>query len=406
MADATLTAGTPPVARQIGEPLRLQVYRDIDAIAAAEWDSLLGPDDLQMSHRFVRLCQQSGVEDADYWHLLVYERDQLCAVASLSRMSVRLDLLSTGLTRALIRTVRRLRPGFLEVPVLFCGLPVSFGQPCVKLAAWADAGAVWRAIAAVMEDVAEATATPLLCLKEFDLEAAARVEPACDHGFFCALSLPSCSLPLRWDSFPAYIGALTAGYRRQVRATLRAREAGGLQVRYLDHFREEGGTIFALYEQVIRRAPFRLETLNRAFIDRLDSDLGLQSRAILVEHGGQPLAAAVMLFAPTLATFLLAGIDYAAPRDWQVYPNLVLEVVAEAIRSGASRLEMGQTSYALKSRLGAVEAPRFLYLRYRHPLGQGLLRRSAGLLFPKQDYPRRRVFSQRIASPNGELPAC
>jgi hypothetical protein len=406
MADATLTAGSLSVARQTGEPLRVQVFRHIDEIAPTEWDSLLNPDDLQMSYRFVRLCQQSRVENADYWHLLVHERERLCAVASLSRMAVRLDLLSTGLTRTLIQAIRRVRPGFLEVPVLFCGLPVSFGQPCVKLAPWADTGAVWRAIGGVMEDLAEATATPLLCLKEFDPDAAARVEPACGHGFFRALSLPSCSLPMRWDSFSAYVRAMTAGYRRQVRATLRAREAGSLHVRRLDRFSECGGTIFSLYEHVIERAPFRLEKLNRAFIDRLDTELGPQSRAILIEHAGRCLAAAVLLFTPNVATFLLAGLDYVAPREWQVYPNLVLEVVAEAIRAGASRLEMGQTSYALKSRLGAVEVPRYLYLRYRHPVGHALLRRSAGLLFPKQEYPRRRVFSQGNAAGKGELPAC
>ena len=95
-----------------------------------------------------------------------------------------------------------------------------------------------------------------------------------------------------------------------------------------------------------------------------------------------------------VATFLLAGLDYRAPRQWQVYPNLVAEVVAEAIRSGASRLEMGQTSYPLKSRMGAVPEPRFLYLRCRRPLGAWLLRRLARVLFPEQDYPPRRVFRE------------
>jgi len=104
------------------------------------------------------------------------------------------------------------------------------------------------------------------------------------------------------------------------------------------------------------------------------------------------LAVAIVLFAGRLATFLVAGLDYRAPREWQVYPNLVVEVVAEAIRSGASRLELGQTSYPLKSRLGAVAEPRFLYLRHRNPLSHLLLRGAAEFLFPQYDYPTRRVF--------------
>jgi hypothetical protein len=101
-----------------------------------------------------------------------------------------------------------------------------------------------------------------------------------------------------------------------------------------------------------------------------------------------------MLFGGRLATFLLAGLDYGADRAWQVYPNLVAAVVDEAIRAGASRLELGQTSGALKSRLGAVAVPRFLYLRHRNPLGHLLLRGAAALLFPEHEYPERRVFRE------------
>jgi hypothetical protein len=374
--------------------LRVRIHRDIDDIDAAEWDSLLGPEELQLSHRFVRLCQLSRVEGADYRHLLVYENDRLCCVASLSRMDVCLDVLSSGATRTLIRSVRRRLPGFLRVGLLFCGLPVSFGQPCLKLAPWADAAAVCRLLSRVMARVARETGAQLLCLKEFDPAAAVAVDPVRGHGFFRAPSLPSCSLDLRWDSFSGYLRAMTAGYRRQVRATLRARDAAGLSFRRVESFAAGADVIHALYSQVIERARHRLETLNRSFTERLDTDLGPQSAAIILERHGQPLAAAVMLYAGRLATFLLAGLDYGADRQWQVYPNLVLEVVHDAIRSGASRLEMGQTSYPLKSRLGAVAVPRFLYLRHRNPIAHALLRGAAGVLFPDYECPNRRVFRE------------
>ncbi|HKI36788.1 MAG TPA: GNAT family N-acetyltransferase [Gemmataceae bacterium] len=390
MSEAALRDLTCP-ARALG-PLRVRIHRDIDEIDPAEWDGLLADEELQLSHRFVRLCQRSRVEDADYWHLLVYQEDRLCGVASLSRMHVPLDVLSSGMTRCLIRSVRRRHPAFLRIGLLVCGLPVSFGQPCLKLAPWANAGAVSHVLAAVMGRIGRETKTHLLCLKEFDPVTAVPVDPVCRHGFFRVPSLPSCSLELRWDSFADYLREMTAGYRRQLRATLRTRDAAGLTFRRVESFAAEGDVIHALYGQVIERAQYRLETLNRAFIDRLDTDLGGQSRAIVLERHGRPLAVAVMLFAGTLATFLLAGIDYRADRQWQVYPNLVVAVVDEAIRSGASRLELGQTSYALKGRLGAVEVPRFLYLRHRQPLAHLLLRGSAGLLFPRHDYPSRRVF--------------
>jgi predicted N-acyltransferase len=399
MSSLTLPSISPPDSKTHRDAdvwsegiFQVYVQRDINAISASEWDRLLGPDDLQTSHRFVRLCQEACTW-ADFWHLLIYEQGRLCGVGTISRMEVHLDLLTTGVSRALLQLPRRVWPKFLCVPVLFGGLPVSFGQPCLKLAPRCHSHALGL-IARTMERIGAATSTSLMCFKEFDPAATAKMQPLEDMGFLRAFSLPSSELSLQWNSFSGYLGAMTAGYRRQARATLRAGQAASLRVRHVERFSREGDVIFALYQQVIERARHRLETLERPFIDRLDADLGEQSRAIFLERGGQALAVAILLFNENVATFLLAGLDYAAPREWQVYANLALEVVAEAIRAGATRLQMGQTCNALKSRLGAVESPRFLYLRHCHPLTDWLLRRASPFLFPKQDYPPRRVFRE------------
>jgi hypothetical protein len=199
-------------------------------------------------------------------------------------------------------------------------------------------------------------------------------------------------MEIPWRLFASYVGELTASYRRQLRATLHARDAAGLKVRIVERFAGELDRLFPLYEQVMERARYKLETLTPSFFQRLDDDLGNASRAIVLEHEGKPVAMAIMLYAGESATFLLAGIDYTAPSAWQVYPNLVTEVLADAIRSGASRLEMGQTSYPLKTRLGGVAVPRFLFLRYRHPFGAWLLQQCADRLFPEHTCPPRRVF--------------
>ncbi len=379
-------------ARPTSGKLEVRIFRDIREIEASDWDSILDHDDLQMSHRFIRTCQEARIETAEYWHLMLYQQDTLCCVASLCRFRVSLEVLSKGLVQTIIRMARRVRRTFLDVPVLFCGLPVSFGQPCIKIRRGADVTAVVDSVIAVMEDVARETRTRFLCLKEFDPDSAEQLAGVCRHGYFEVPSLPSCSLPLPWKSFDEYLRSMRAGYRRQISQTLKMRTTGGLDVRILDDFSARSDAIFGLYEQVIDRAEHRLERLNRAFIEQLDWNLQGQSRAIVIERLGEPLAVAILILSPSVTTFLLAGIDYRFNREHQAYPNLIAEVVAEAIRSGASRLEMGQTSYAIKSRMGAEQVPRCLFVRHRSAVGHSLLRSATGLLFPKQDYPNRRVF--------------
>lgn len=372
--------------------LRVRILRHIDEVEPAEWDSIIAEDDLQATHRFVKACQDSKVEDAEYRHVLVYEGQRLLGVASTSVMHVSLDVLATGVTRRVIRWIRSKAPGFLRLPVLFCGLPVSFGNSCLRFAPGADPAPVIRAVAAEMEDFAHSAGVGLLCFKEFSPPFAPLLTPLAGHGYFQAPSIPFCSLRVPWRSFDDYLASMRTSYRRQIRASLRLGQAQGIQLRYVDDFEEHCPAIFSLYEQVMERAPYQLERLNLEFLRRLNAYLGAQSRALLVERDGRLLAAAILLYSPRALTFLIAGIDYALNREHAAYLNLVTELVAEAIRAGKSELELGQTSYRLKGRMGAYTTERDLYIHHRTPLWHGLMQASSRLLFPVQQMPPRRVF--------------
>ncbi len=114
---------------------RVDGYSHIDEIPPDLWDSFLEPDDLQATHRFIKICEDSEVERARYLHLLVHHGGRLEAVASLSLMDIRLDLLVGRAARFIVAAARTLYPRLLRTPILMCGLPVSFG------ASWAHAGA-------------------------------------------------------------------------------------------------------------------------------------------------------------------------------------------------------------------------------------------------------------------------
>ena len=368
----------PPWARRYA----VRAFADIADVDPMEWDAILDPDDLQATHRFVSVCQRSEVEGAAYRHVMVYRGERLAAVASLSRMDVKLDLLSSGIARAGITWVRRRRPSFLVVPVAFCGLPVSFGQSCLRVAPGANQALVLSILSRELDAFGAETGARILCFKEYAPGESAALAPLATAGYFRAPSLPSCRLAIRWSSFDEYLAAMRAGYRRQVQISLRARAALGVEFHVVEDFGPDCPRIFGLYEQVMDRAAFQLERLNLAFFRELNARLGSQSGAVLLVRDGVVAAAAVLLYGPHLVTFLLTGIDYAQNRACHAYPNLVTEVVAEAIRRRAAALEMGQTSYDLKLRFGAVTSERDILVKCRRRLSHALLRAVAPALFP------------------------
>ncbi len=371
---------------------RVQRHADLALVDPHEWDALLAPDDVLATHRFVGVCQRSRVADAAYRHVTVHQGGELQATASFCRLPVALDLLSTGILRRAIRGARRLRRDFLRVPVALCGLPVSFGQSSVRLRPGADAPAIAGLLARELESWAQSTGAAVLCFKEFAPGEEALIEGLTERGYFQAPSLPSCTLEVAWRTFEEYAGAMRAGYRRQLLAGLRARDSLGLGVRRVTAWQAEVARIFPLYEQVMDRAPFQLERLNLAFFEHLAADLGDRTSALLVERDGALLAAAILLQAPGALTFLLAGIDYAHHLQSQAYLTLVAELVAEAIRRGARRLELGQTTYDLKGRLGAATSARSLCVRCPNPALHLALRVASRALFPRTSPRPRRVF--------------
>lgn len=373
--------------------LDVRVHAHVDEIPAAEWDALLDPDDLLATHRFVKACQDSRIEDASWRHVAVRGADgRLLAVAPLSLVQVRLELLSGTALRGVAAAVRRAWPGFLRVKVLLGGLPVSLGASALRVRAREDTGAVLAAVARAADEVAAELGAPLVAFKEFaprELEVADALAP---HGYFRAESLPACTLELPWDGVDGWLAAMRAGYRRQVRSALAARAAGALRVRTLEGLGDARDRIFALYGEVIERARYRLERLNREWFERVEAAFGPALRTILVEREGSLLAAAILLSGPRTCRFLLVGMDYARARHHQVYPNLVIEVVSEGLRAGAERIELGQTSYAMKGRLGGLPSSRAMYLRHRSPAVHAVLSAARTTLFPRVEPEPRRVF--------------
>lgn len=382
----------PPSVKKESGAYTVHLYERIDEVDAVEWDSILGPDDIQATHRFISTCQSAEVENALYRHVMIYEGERLVSVASLSLLRVSLDLLSSGAMRAVIRLLRILRPGFLRIPLLLCGLPVSFGTSCIRFVDGADSNRILEVINGVMDSVAQDLHAPVLCYKEFSTDEAASMDYLRQAGYFRAQSLPGCFMLINWRTFEEYLLNMRAGYRRQLMASLRIRQEAGLTVRIVEDFGADCARIYGLYESVMDRAEFQLERLNQPFFEGLNINLGADSRAILLERRGELLAAAIMLFTRRVATLLLVGINYEQNRKYHSYFNIVVEAVREAIDARVEVLELGQTSYDLKGRLGSVTASRYIYLKHRNRWLNSILHTASGQLFPPTTVFKRRVF--------------
>lgn len=388
--------------------IKTRVYRSIVEVDPRLWDSLCEPHGLACTHRFLKALEESGVENAQYWYLLMYRDEVPIGAAVLSSFIVSLDLLNPGL-QGIARFVRRLIPRFLKVKVLFCGLPISIGKHTVCSNNDHTYAAVIERVADEMDKIARQCGTGLLCAKEFAASDMQHIERFRTCGYFRASSIPRVSLMVEWPDYRSYLSSLRAGYRRQTLANLRKLN---LESACIGHVRDasagsnlprftllpptpELAILFsALYQSVMQRAEQKLEVLNEDYFKRMFVELSGDLELIALKHGDRIIAAALVAEVRGTLHFLFAGLDYSCRDEFDAYFNLLHAIVALAIERKCSRIDMGQTSYRPKLRIGCEPEEMYLYLKAGKPIAHAVLRALRPVLFPRTRLPRLRVFRQ------------
>jgi predicted N-acyltransferase len=387
--------------------VEVQRFSSIHDIPEGLWDSLADGDPPYQSHRLLRAVEDAGVEDGHFWYLVFRDGERWVATAALSAFTVSLDLFLPKGFQKLVARARRAFPRCLRIDVLFCGLPASFGQSHLCLAEDALARPVLARLAEEMATLGREEGLRYLCVKEFKARELPAVEPLEELGFFRGHSLPYMAMEIRWRSFDEYLASLRHPYRRQIRRSLAKMGMTRPEIRPYSprrladsrpHLVLGGpeslspGRFYTLYRNVMARAETRLEFLNPAFFERLWVELGPDLQILTAVVESEVLGAALLVKSGETLSFMLVGLPEAQETPHDVYFNLVSALLDQAIRQGCRRLNLGQTAYWVKQRIGGEPEDEFLFFKAASPTLHFLLRALRGVLFPRPLLKSPRVF--------------
>jgi len=385
------------------------VERSIQRIEPSSWDEVNAPYGLYWTHRFFTCVESSSAPDTNHWYFMLYRGDELVATAVLSRFVVSLDLLLPVWVQRLCNIVRRVYPSFFRLCVLFCGIPVSIGKHTVALSGKVSPEFVLDNLNGTMIRIAREQGIRYLCFKEFTEKDMPTVQVLERLGYFRAYSVPRLELELRWQSFDMYLRSMRHGYRRMVQRSLaqlgitnheRSIWAEGddddqtprLVVRQFTP--EMAGLTHQLYLEVMRRTGVKLEILNRGFFERLAEEMAGDLVSICLEDEEGIQGTALLGHNGPCLNFLFVGFNYQCRDRYQTYFNLLNGIISYGIERGFERIDLGQTTYEIKQRLGGEGEPVYFYLRALSPVVHKSLRLLKGALFPSTPLMERRVFRQ------------
>lgn len=201
-------------------------------------------------------------------------------------------------------------------------------------------------------------------------------------------TLPSCHLPLEWDGFTAYLDSLRSHYRYRCRqARQRWRE---VQVDILNPAQFDSA-MYRLYEEVWGRSRFQLEKLLPDFF----RSFPLPARLLRARQGEQLLGFAFLVDNGDELVFLFTGFDQRRNRELDLYLNLLLETIRFALERGYRSIDFGQTTEAVKMKLGCRLSPRLMYLAHGNPLLNSLANWALPHLEYRLPQERYQVFRQQ-----------
>ena len=250
-----------------------------------------------------------------------------------------------------------------------------------------------------LQEVLKAKGIPagMILIKDF-FEQDIPVQGEKPMGFTKFSVQPKMILPIKdsWKDFNDYLEDVKSKYR--IRARKAFSLASGIEKRTLEaeEIAANRAQINRLYRYVSDQAAFNAFTLHEAYFERLKEALGNQMTFTSYWQEGKMVAffTSIRNFDVLDAHFL--GYEPQANSNLHLYLNMLYDLIREGISMRARMVDLSRTAIEIKSTVGAVPHPMYLFLKHHSPVLNHLVKQVIGFVKPNEDFIIRNPFRDEL----------
>lgn len=343
--------------------VELSVYTTIGDVPLDLWDIMTPRASVTLDHRHLRAIEKSGVNDIEPYYVVATSGGKVVGIAHFFIFMMDFSAMSDDIPRDVRLAVKAWYPDFMTFRVLECGFISSIGTSISVLEEYS--GDFCTALAEQMERIGRERAVDLILIRDLPYRQIEKYSAFERAEFLPVMGYPSTVLETPWRSFEEYLDALRNAQRKNIKKTLRYLDQPELTVEAIDDFAAEAEKYAALWKQVNDKSgSYQHELLNSAYYESMSRELGAASYVVTMRREGEPVAVGLCLQGEEEVTFLHVGIDYRWNQQYQLYFNMFVECLKEAIRRGAKRIDVGITTYFFKCKLGCELNPLVYYVKF------------------------------------------
>lgn len=199
-----------------------------------------------------------------------------------------------------------------------------------------------------------------------------------------------------WKKFEDYLGAMSSKYR--VRAKKAFKKAKEIEKRELDieEVRYFEAKMFGLYQEIVVSAGFNGITLEQPYFTNLKEQLDDNFKVIGYFKEGELVGFYTVFFennkdGDVIESHYL-GISQADNRKYQIYINMLYDMVRMGIYHQKKRIYLARTALEIKSSVGAAPHDLYFYMKHNNLIFNSLTKRVFDLFNPQEEWTQRRPF--------------
>ena len=366
------------------DSFRYSFYRSIES-AGTDWDIAAPPGDLFLQRKYLSILENNPPLGMRFGYLIFYKNDQPAGVAICQIKYFKADDNINDLDMppakkepcffdVLASWVKKWIAGKVAADILISGNMLLTGEHGYwfdyhKISKEKALDLLEEALVQVIGQMErEGVKMPVILVK--DIAPGMRQQHGralAKKGFTEFEIQPNMILELPYQRFEDYIGAMSTKYRTRAKRAFKKLTAIEKKEMSLLDMQREISRMYALYGEIARNAGFNMVDLNEFYLQALKRDFGDYFRCFAYYRGDQLVAFySTILNGDKLEAHFL-GYEKALNHDWQLYLNILYDIVKIGIDSGCREIIFARTALEIKSSIGAEPRDLYCYLRQPNP---------------------------------------
>lgn len=388
--------------------IRYTFHRSI-AAAGKEWDAAAPAHDIFLQRPFLDILESFPPLGMRFGYLVFYQNEAPVGVAMCQIKYFKGDDNINDLEvprrdpcffNGLALWFKRWVAGMAAADILICGNMLLTGEHGYHFDYQRiNKSDAIEALEHALEDVVELMSRegvkmPVILVKDIAPEQKTEREYLVKNGYTEFDIQPNMVLDLPFKSYEEYLSAMSTKYR--TRAKRANKKLDGIEKRELsaEEIRQELPTIYHLYREIAKNAGFNMIDLNEEYLLGLKERLGEHFSMYGYYHEGKLVAFYSTIHNHDELDAHFLGYEKSLNHDFQLYLNILYDIVKIGIDSGCERIVFARTALEIKSSIGATARELWCYLRHQNTIANKFAGTILDYLKPVEEWLPRHPFKE------------